>query len=412
MRIAVWHNLPSGGGKRALYYHVRGLVEHGHTVESWCPATADQSYLPLNELITEHVIPLAEQPSTANNRVARLRALYGARIQMVKALDDHCRECAVQINQGNFDLLFANTAMGLHAGPIGRYVRIPKVLYLQEPNRWLYEALPHLPWIAPTSNGKSWWNPTYLKSRIPDWLNLEGLRVLAREELISAKAYDVILVNSLFSRESIMRSYGLNAKVCYLGVDTSLFRPLSKTRERFIVGVGAVLRFKGIELAIRSVALLNDPQLTLAWVANSGDPEYAAEMRKLAAALNVNLQLKMRVSDTELVDILNRAALMLYTPQLEPFGFAPLEANACATPVVAVAEGGVRETVKNNLNGLLVAPEPRSIAQAIEKLLNDPVLTRRLGEQAVEYVRSEWSVERSIDRLEACLLESVEKDLS
>jgi hypothetical protein len=32
MKIAVWYNLPSGGAKRALYYHVRGLVERGHTV--------------------------------------------------------------------------------------------------------------------------------------------------------------------------------------------------------------------------------------------------------------------------------------------------------------------------------------------------------------------------------------------
>src|SRR5229473_8596052 len=57
MKIAVWHNLPSGGGKRALYYHVRGLVERGHTVESWCPPTADVSYLPLRELIPEHAVP-------------------------------------------------------------------------------------------------------------------------------------------------------------------------------------------------------------------------------------------------------------------------------------------------------------------------------------------------------------------
>ena len=58
MRIAVWHNLPSGGGKRALYYHVRGLVERGHSVEAWCPSTSDRNYLPLSELITEHVVPI------------------------------------------------------------------------------------------------------------------------------------------------------------------------------------------------------------------------------------------------------------------------------------------------------------------------------------------------------------------
>jgi hypothetical protein len=67
MKIAVWHNLPSGGGKRALYYHVKGLVERGHTVESWCPSTAAQSYLPLSELITEHIIPLSWKPKSPKN---------------------------------------------------------------------------------------------------------------------------------------------------------------------------------------------------------------------------------------------------------------------------------------------------------------------------------------------------------
>ena len=62
MKIAVWHNLPSGGGKRALYHHVKGLLERGHTLESWCPPTADQAYLTLSELIKENIVPLAQQP--------------------------------------------------------------------------------------------------------------------------------------------------------------------------------------------------------------------------------------------------------------------------------------------------------------------------------------------------------------
>ena len=58
MRIAVWHNLPSGGGKRALDYHVRGLVEKGHSVEAWCPSTNNRTYLPLSNLIREHLVPI------------------------------------------------------------------------------------------------------------------------------------------------------------------------------------------------------------------------------------------------------------------------------------------------------------------------------------------------------------------
>ena len=59
MRIAVWHNLPSGGGKRALYDHVRGLVTRGHTVEAWCPPSANCEFLSLSSLIREHVVDLA-----------------------------------------------------------------------------------------------------------------------------------------------------------------------------------------------------------------------------------------------------------------------------------------------------------------------------------------------------------------
>lgn len=93
------------------------------------------------------------------------------------------------------------------------------------------EALPRLRWIGSPPNGKSWWWPISIKRKILDWINLEALRLQAREELTNAQGYDAILANSLFSRESIARAYGLSAEVCYLGVDSSLFRPLGKKRE-------------------------------------------------------------------------------------------------------------------------------------------------------------------------------------
>src|SRR5216683_127828 len=101
MRIAVWHNLPSGGGKRALYDHVRGLVSRGHEVE-----------------------------------------------HSIAAMDAHCRACAQEINRGGFDILFANSCQFFRTTAIGRFATIPSVLYLQEPYRWLYEALPRLRWLA------------------------------------------------------------------------------------------------------------------------------------------------------------------------------------------------------------------------------------------------------------------------
>ena len=114
------------------------------------------------------------------------------------------------------------------------------------------------------------------------------------------------------------------------------------------------------------------------------------------------------ISDAEVIETLNRAALLVYTSRLEPFGFAPLEANACGTPVVAVAEGGVRETIKDGVNGLLVDSEPEAIAEAMAALLGDSDRAARMGERACEYVRQEWGLGRSIDRLEANLARVVE----
>ena len=115
--------------------------------------------------------------------------------------------------------------------------------------------------------------------------------------------------------------------------------------------------------------------------------------------------MRVGVSDAELVETLNRAALLLYTSRLEPFGFAPLEANACGLPVVGIAEGGIRETVRDGVSGLLVEPEAESIARAAETLLNAPELARRMGETAADYVRREWGVDESVTRLETILLQ-------
>jgi len=92
--------------------------------------------------------------------------------------------------------------------------------------------------------------------------------------------------------------------------------------------------------------------------------------------------------------------MMVYTPRLEPFGFAPLEANACGLPVVAVAEGGVRETIQDGVNGLLVEHDPQAVADAIEYLRNNPEEASRMGQTGAGLVAERWSVAAAVDRLE------------
>ena len=405
MKIAVWHNLPSGGGKRSLYHHVRGLLEKDHTVESWCPPTADQTYLPLNELITEHIVPFDWKPKSAKTPFGRLMSSYYNIADKIKAMDEHCRLCAEEINNSDFDIIFVNPCTFFRVTSIAQYIKIPKVIYIQEPYRWLYEAMPNPPWAALPSPKKSQWSPGYLKAFLHDIVRTQGLRVQVREEWQNAKAFDMILVNSSFSRESVLRAYGLEAKVCYLGIDTELFYPMNVTREKFIVGLGGIYSGKGIERAVHAIGTIEKSiRPDLIWIGNFSDEGYRKTVEALAISLSVNLSFKVRIRDEEIVAFLNRATAMIYTPLLEPFGFAPLEANACGTPVVAIAEGGVRETIKDGINGFLInGNEPIEMGKAISTLLKDEELAYRMGKQARNYVLETWTWNSAIERLEESL---------
>lgn len=409
MKIAVWHNLPSGGGKRALYYHVRGLVERGHKVETWCLDTADRSYLPLTEFAPEHVCRSEFNHRSTNWLTRRFAPRYHGAIERMRTFDEACKRCAAEIEAGDFDLLFANSSLNYAVPYIMRHARLPRVLYLQEPERYMYEASRILPWV---SGAPDITQPARLfqpRRFLAEYATLQTLRLQAKQEWLNAQACDEILVNSYFSRESIRRVYGVDARVCYLGIDTTIFRNLGLRREHFIVGLGSFDPIKGIDLAVKAVALLPEPRPPLVWIANSGSETYQTRVSELACSLGVQLRIQIAVSDAELVATLNQAALLLFTSRLEPFGFAPLEANACGLPVVGIAEGGIRETVLNGVNGFLVEPEAECIARAANQLLQNPALAKQMGESGALHVQQNWPVEGSVDRLETILLQVARK---
>ena len=150
---------------------------------------------------------------------------------------------------------------------------------------------------------------------------------------------------------------------------------------------------------------MSAPRPTLIWVGNIADTGYLDEMKALAHSRDVVFEAKVGVSDSELIDILNHAMALLYAPRLEPFGLAPLEANACGLPVIAVAEGGVRETMVDQVSGLLVENSPAAMAEAIERLSADPSLARKLGANARLPVKEKWNMNAAIDRLEQKLVQ-------
>ncbi|MBN1673018.1 MAG: glycosyltransferase family 4 protein [Kiritimatiellae bacterium] len=405
MKIAVWHNLPSGGAKRALYDQVRGLVERGHQIKCWCPSTSDRSYLPLNELVPETVVEFRWLLAAFNRRFGRLLHLYQKTVGCMAAMEGVYKRCARQIDAEGFDLLFMHGCRWHAVSSVARHVRMPSVLYLQEPYRPFYEAAPCLPWVAASRRAAG--EPA-LRKRIERWAAAPSLRRLRRQagaEWLNAQACNTLLVNSRYSRETVLRVYGRDAAVCYLGVDTDLFCDQDRPRARSVVGVGSFQPHKGLDFVVRALARIPAPRPALVWIGNLVSKTYFDEVRALAAALGVAFEPKVMIPDSEVVGLLNTAQALVYAPHLEPFGFAVLEAAACATPAVGVAEGGVRETIEDGLTGFLVDRDEAAFAGAVAKLLDDPALARRLGGNARRRVAEKWTWTRCIDQLEACFRE-------
>jgi glycosyltransferase involved in cell wall biosynthesis len=399
MKIAIWHNLPSGGGARALNYHLNGLVRRGHTIELWsCNPTAD-GFIQIPDSVKIHQIPLKRHQKESFSD--KFNSYFYDKNRNMIEMEKHCQTCADEINQGGFNLLFANSCFYYAVPFIGRFVNIKKVLYLGEPFRFFYESMPNFVWQAPQSLFKNLFRRSYWKAFLADFWAIHQYRVQVREEKTNYDSFDKVLVNSIFSAETTQRVFNQSASVCYLGIDTDLFEynpenPINK----YVIGLGNLYINKNPELAVRAVAAIKNNRPALVWVSNMTHGVFFDSITKLAKELGVDLQIKSNIADNELVSLLQSAVCMIYTSNLEPFGFAPLEANACGTPVVAIQEGGVKETIVDGKNGFLSHKNPESLAENISKLIENHSLRNEMGQWAIKNVKQNWTIEASIDRLE------------
>ena len=130
-------------------------------------------------------------------------------------------------------------------------------------------------------------------------------------------------------------------------------------------------------------------------------------MTELAAQLHIDLEIQTRVDNETLVRLYNRAQFVIYTPIMEPFGLVALEAMACGTPVIAVREGGVRESIVHNETGVLVERDEGAFAEAMINLLSRPQLLAEMRTNCRPYVLDHWNWDAAVDRIERELLSTV-----
>jgi len=215
-----------------------------------------------------------------------------------------------------------------------------------------------------------------------------------------------IIVNSEFTCNNVRTIYDKEASVCYHGIDTQRFRPDGTSRGGFLLSVGALVPHKGFDFLIEAIGLLpmsSRPPLQL--VCNYVEQREGDYLRAVADRCGVRLSVQVGISDDTLVELYSSASAVVYAPHREPFGLVPLEAMACEAPVVAVSEGGVRETVVHGETGFLVPRDREAFARAISTLLVNRKLSADLGIEGRRVAKTRWTWESAIQSLEGHLYE-------
>jgi glycosyltransferase involved in cell wall biosynthesis len=151
----------------------------------------------------------------------------------------------------------------------------------------------------------------------------------------TANGVDGFIAISRYIARRIWKAYRRESSVIYPPVDVEGFTPHG-TSESFYVTASRMVPYKRIDLIVEAFAAMPERQLVVI-----GD---GPEAKRLRATTAPNVRFLGQQGFTELRDHLRRARAFVFAAE-EDFGIAPLEAQACGTPVIGFGKGGVRETV-------------------------------------------------------------------
>ena len=143
----------------------------------------------------------------------------------------------------------------------------------------------------------------------------------------------------------------------------------------------------------------------------AGEGPLRGELERLIERLGLSDRFELSGAVSDVVGFLGGLDVAVLCSRSEGLSNAMLEYMAAARPIVATLVGGNSELIEHQRHGLLVRPgDAPGLAAAIDRLLRDPALARRLGANARQRILGQYSTDRLACRYEAFFHRLVEKE--
>ena len=234
------------------------------------------------------------------------------------------------------------------------------------------------------------------------------IRVIGEEQVVEAASR--LTANTAAEARQLIDLYGADPQrvdVIHPGVDLDVFTPGDRTRarakfgfqddENVVLFVGRIQPLKAPDILVRAVAQLIDKrpdERSRIRVAICGGPSGSGldrphALEELAGELGIGdrIDFLAPTSREDLADLYRAADVTVVPSYSESFGLVAIESQACGTPVIAAAVGGLPTAVGDG--GILVdSHDPLDFAEAIERVITDVDLRRSLSVRAAEHAKS------------------------
>lgn len=227
-----------------------------------------------------------------------------------------------------------------------------------------------------------------LKRRFPIDLNW-GKKIIC----VSKAVQDDLVSNFSFNREM--------TKIIHSGVEipdcTQTLSVLDPNHIPVVGTAGPLEETKGISFFLKAAKIILDKKLTAEFlVAGTGPEEF--KLRRLAQELGINTHITFVPKIYDFNASITALDIFCLPSLTQGLGTIMLEAMARGKPVIASGVGGVFTVLKDQESGIIVPPsDSQALAEAIESLLNDPMLARTMGKTGRRLVETRFNLQKMLD---------------